>query len=111
MATDSETKAKYSPELLRKIFKRSALRLVELAEEGSDELLEMIHKQALAAQDAGKQKLVVSFSHAIKVDFGKNTQEDTLGGSTRLKLALSGNLDDELQGELFGEEQESDRSD
>ena len=110
MATDQETKAKYSPELLRKIFKRSAYRLIELAEEGSDELLELIHKKALAAQDEGKQKLVVSFSHTIKVDFGKNTQEDTLGGSTRLKLVLSGNLDDEVQGELFGEEEGEEES-
>jgi len=95
---------KYTPEILRDIFKRSARRLIELAEEGSDELLAMIHRQAAQAQDDGKQKLVVTFNHAIKVDFGKNAQLDTLGGSTRLKLAIRSGLDDPAQGELFGEE-------
>ena len=94
---------KVSPEILRHIFARAAKRLVELAEEGSEELLEMIHKKAAQAQDDKKESLVVSFSHSIKVDFGKNTQEDTLGGSTRLKLALKGDLDDPEQPELFGE--------
>lgn len=98
MAKEQE---KVTPDILRQIFRRSARRLIELAEEGSDELLEMIHKKAKAAQDEKKESLVVSFSHSIKVDFGKNTQEDTLGGSTRLKLAMKGDLDEPDQGLLF----------
>ena len=94
---------KVSPEILRGIFARAAARLVVLAEEGSDELLELIHKKAAQAQDEKKESLVVSFSHTIKVDFGKNTQEDTLGGSTRLRISLKGGLDDPDQPELFGE--------
>ena len=106
MTSEQAAKEKYNAPLLRKIFRRSARRLIELAEEGSDELLELIHKKALAAQDEKKESLVVSFSHTIKVDFGKDTQEDTLGGSVRLKLAMKGCLSDEEQGELFGEEEE-----
>jgi hypothetical protein len=95
---------KVTPEILRRIFARAAKRLVELAEEGSDELLEMIHKKAAQAQDEKKESLVVSFGHTIKVDFGKNTQEDTLGGTMRLKLSLKGDLDDPDQPELFGDD-------
>ena len=95
---------KVSPEILRAIFKRSAFRLIQLAEEGSDELLEMIHRKAAQAQDDNKQSLVVSFGHTIKVDFGKNKQTDILGGTTRVKLSLEGDLDDPDQGELFSGE-------
>jgi hypothetical protein len=94
-----------TPEILRRIFARAARRLVELAEEGSDELLEIIHKKAAQMQAEKKEGLVVSFGHTIKVDFGKNTQEDTLGGTMRLKLSLKGDLDDPDQAELFGEEE------
>jgi hypothetical protein len=99
-------KEKIGTELLEKIFKKSAKRLVVLATEGEDDLLQMIHRKADAAQDAKKEKLIVTFTHTIKVDFSKGTQVDTLGGSMRVALSMEGGLDDPDQGELFEEEEE-----
>ena len=100
---------KVSNELLQKIFKRSSRRLVTLAVEGEDELLAIIHRKAEAMQDAGKDKLVVTFTHQIKVDFSKGTQTDTLGGNIKVSLVMDGALDDPDKGELpLGEEEELD---
>jgi len=99
-------KEKVSSELLQQIFKRSSRRLVTLAVEGEEELLSIIHRKAEAMQDAGKDKLVVTFTHQIKVDFTKGQQTDTLGGNIKVALVIDGTLDDPAQGELFGEEEE-----
>lgn len=97
-------KEKVSSELLQRILAKSAKRLVALGVEGEDDLLEIIHRKAEAMQEAGKEKLVVSFTHTIKVDFSKGTQTDTLGGSMKVALVLEGGIDDPDQGKLFGEE-------
>jgi hypothetical protein len=107
MAEDE--KEPINSELLQRIFKRSCRRLQMLAAEGEAELLEIIHRKAEALQDCGKEKdLEVTFSHTIKVNFSKCTQEDKLGGTIKVGLQLKGGFDDPDQGELFGEEEEGD---
>ena len=94
-------------EMLQRIFKRSARRLMMLAAEGEAELLEVIHRKAAAQQDEGKEQLVVTFSHSITVDFGKNTQEDKLGGNIKVGMKVKADLDDtdeDLPG-LWGNEE------
>lgn len=95
-----------SSEALAKIFRRSSRRLLTLSVEGEDELLEMIHRKAAASQDAGKDKLEVTFTHTIKVNFTKGTQTDTLGGSMKVSLRVEGNMDDPDQTEFWGGEED-----
>lgn len=95
MAEEEKKKAVIDSEMLQRIFKRSARRLLALAAEGEEELLEVIHRKAAAQQDEGKEKLVVTFSHSITVDFGKNTQEDKLGGSIKVGMKMKADLNDE----------------
>lgn len=87
-------------EALQKIFKKSAARLLVLAAEGEDDLLQMIHRKAEASQEAGKDKLEITFTHTIKVDFTKGIQTDKLGGNIKVCLCLEGSLDDPDQEEL-----------
>lgn len=95
-----EKKPEISSELLQKIFKRSSRRLLTLAAEGEAELLEVIHRKADAAQDEGKDKLTVTFTHTITVDFVKDTQEDKLSGNIKVGMKLKGKLHDEDQDEF-----------
>ena len=103
----SSPQSTVNSDLLQKIFRRSSDRLRTLAAEGEEELLQIIHRKAEAAQDAGKDKLEVTFTHTIKVNFSKGTQVDTLGGTMKVALQLEGKLDDPDQPELgFDDEPE-----
>jgi hypothetical protein len=96
----ADEKLPINSELLQRIFKRSSRRLLTLAVEGEAELLEMIHRKAELMQDAEKDNLEVTFTHTIKVNFTKDTQEDRLGGNIKVVLSRKGNLQEDDQEEL-----------
>lgn len=90
---------------LEKVWAKSAKRIIALGAEGEEAFLDVIRRKIEEAQDGEKEKLSITFTHTIKLDFGKSKQTDTLGTSLKLKLQVSGEINDPNQDEMFGDEE------
>ena len=87
------------------IAKLAAARLPRLFAEAEEEI--MVSSEA---QHHGKEKLSFTFSHSIKLDLGKDKQEDTLSFGCRTKVGVSGEIPDPDKPEFdlgFGEDEDS----
>ncbi len=94
---------------IQSIAKLAAARLPRLFAEAEEEILEAIARVTSEAQHHGKEKLSFTFSHSIKLDLGKDKQEDTLSFGCRTKVGVSGAIPDPDAPEFdlgFGEEEE-----
>ena len=86
--------------LLEQIFQRSAKALVGMGAEAEDEILSAIAENAEEAQAQGKNALVMTLNHAIRIDLGKSGQKDSLSFRVSHKIEREGRLDDPDQDEM-----------
>jgi hypothetical protein len=85
---------------LQAIAQRSASNLVSLFAEGAEAIAAGIAAAAEEAEAQGKESIVVTINHAIRLDLGKDSQSDSLSWAVRHKLETCNAIPDPNQPEL-----------
>lgn len=79
---------------------KSADNLKHLFAEGTDAIAQAIAAAAEEAEHQGKESVVITLGHQIKLDLGKDSQTDTLSWSVKHKLDACSQIPDPNQPEL-----------
>lgn len=89
-----------NPEKLQAIADRSAENLRALIMEMADEIGNAITAATEQAEEDEKETIIITLSHSIKLDLGKNRQADSLSVAARTKRTAEGEIPDPNQPEL-----------